>query len=46
MPNIDNKGMQAADLTEDQLAELRQAEQKMNSAANSTREIYLLAVSK
>lgn len=46
MANIDAKGMKVADLTEEQLAELHRAEQKMNSAGNNAREIYLLAVSR
>ncbi|MFX4261398.1 hypothetical protein ACOBQJ_04260 [Pelotomaculum propionicicum] len=46
MSNIDTKGMKAAELTEEQLAELRQAQQKINQAGNNKREIYLLAVSR
>jgi hypothetical protein len=46
MTNIDTKGMKAADLTEEQLAELNRAQQKMNDAGNNTQEIYLLAVSR
>lgn len=43
---IDAKGMQAADLSAEQLAELRQAEQKLNNATNNKQEVYLLAVSR
>lgn len=44
MTNIDAKGMKAAELTDEQLAELHRAEQKMNTENN--KEIYLLAVSR
>lgn len=45
MTNIDAKGMNVAELSEEQLAELHRAEQKMNNAGNN-KEIYLLAVSR
>ncbi len=44
MADIDAKGMQVADLTDEQLKELLQTEQKMNNAANNKQELYLLAV--
>lgn len=46
MTNIDTKGMKVAELTAEQLADLHQAEQKMNKAGNNKGEIYLLAVSR
>lgn len=46
MPDIDTKGMKVAELSDEQLAQLRQAEQKLNSAANNKQEVYLLAVSR
>lgn len=46
MANIDTKGMSVAELTDDQFAQLRQAEQKLNEAAKNKEEIYLLAVSR
>lgn len=45
MPNIDTKGMKVADLTEQQFAQLREMEQKMNAAGNNE-ELYLLAVTR
>ncbi len=44
MAEIDRKGMKAADLSNEQLAELRQAEQKLNGSTNNKQEVYLLAV--
>jgi hypothetical protein len=43
---IDTKGMKAADLSDEQLAELRQYEQKLNGSTNNKQELYLLAVSR
>ncbi|NLI13874.1 hypothetical protein [Pelotomaculum propionicicum] len=44
MAEINTKGMKVADLSDEQLNELLQAEQKMNKAANNKQELYLLAV--
>jgi hypothetical protein len=46
MAEIDTKGMQAAQLTDDQFAQLRQAEQKINGSKNNKGEVYLLAVTR
>jgi len=43
---IDAKGMKVADLSNEQLAELRQSEQKLNDSKNNKQELYLLAVSR
>jgi hypothetical protein len=42
MESIDNKGMKAAELTEEQFSQLRQTEQRLNNVAGNNREIYLL----
>lgn len=46
MTDIDAKGMKVAELTDEQFAQLRQTEQKLNDAGKTKDEIYLLAVSK
>ena len=46
MAEIDTKGMKVADLSDQQLAELRQSEQKLNGSTNNKQELYLLAVSR
>ena len=46
MAEIDTKGMKVADLSNDQLSELRQVEQKLNGSTKNKQELYLLAVSR
>ncbi|MCL6634467.1 MAG: hypothetical protein K6T29_01705 [Peptococcaceae bacterium] len=46
MAEIDTGGMKAAELTDEQIAQLRQAEQKINGTAGNKQEIYLLAVTR
>ncbi len=44
MVELDAQGIKAAELTEEQIAQLRRTEQQLNSASDVNREIYLLAV--
>lgn len=46
MANIDAKGMKVADLTDQQFAQLRDTEQKMNASTGNQEELYLLAVTR
>lgn len=46
MAEIDTKGIKAADLSAEQLADLRQAEQKLNRSTNNKQEVCLLAVNR
>lgn len=46
MADIDTKGMQAAQLTDDQFTQLRQTEQNINGSNNNKGEVYLLAVTR
>lgn len=46
MADIDAKGMKVAELSDEQFAQLRQAEQQLNDAGKNKAEIYLLAVSR
>jgi len=46
MVDLDAGGMKAAELTEEQVAQLRRAEQQLNSTSDVNREIYLLAVTR
>ena len=46
MESIDTRGMKAAELTEEQLSQLRRIELDLNDAAGNKGEIYLLAVSR
>ncbi len=46
MVDLDAKGMKAADLTEEQIAQLHRTEQKLNSASDINQEIYLLAITR
>ncbi|HOV80337.1 MAG TPA: hypothetical protein PK728_09570 [Bacillota bacterium] len=46
MTEIDTGGMKAAELTEEQFSQLREAEKKINGAAGNKKEIYLLAVTR
>ncbi len=45
MTNIDTKGMEVAQLSEEQLQRLQSAEKELNNAG-AGREIYLLAVTR
>jgi hypothetical protein len=46
MPNIDTKGLKVAELTDQQFAQLRDIEQKMNDSGGNQEELYLLAVTR
>lgn len=46
MAEIDAKGMKVAELTDDQFAQLREAEKRLNDAEGNKQEIYLLAVTR
>ncbi|TEB18017.1 hypothetical protein Psfp_00140 [Pelotomaculum sp. FP] len=46
MSSIDAKGMQAAELTDEQFTQLRKLEQNLNNASGNQQEIYLLAVTR
>lgn len=46
MADIDTKGMQVAQLSDDQFAQLRQAEQNINVSKSNKGEVYLLAVTR
>ncbi|TEB05848.1 hypothetical protein Psch_02889 [Pelotomaculum schinkii] len=46
MSSIDTKGMQVAELTDEQFTQLRKLEQNLNNASGNQQEIYLLAVTR
>lgn len=46
MSNIDAIGIQAAELTDEQITQLRKAEQSMNDESGNSQKIYLLAVTR
>jgi hypothetical protein len=46
MSGIDTKGMQVAELTDEQFAQLRKLEQNLNNTSGNQEEIYLLAVTR
>lgn len=46
MAQIDTKGMSVAALSPEQVDLLKQSEQKMNTGAKNSQEIYLLAVTR
>jgi len=46
MSDIDTKGMQVAELTNQQFIQLREMEQKLNNSNSTQDKIYLLAVTR
>ncbi|MCL6638324.1 MAG: hypothetical protein K6T80_01410 [Firmicutes bacterium] len=46
MAQIDTRGMEAAELSPEQLNQLRETEKKMNEAMQNKGEVYLLAVTR